>query len=166
MEVISKKRIPTKLRGFDVWPNADSAHKPPPPTVPKPPPPPPSRPKPPTRPAPLPPLAAKASTLPPRARLQPAQMTLSGLPLIGYPDQQHLPLQSGVLGGVQLYRCQCGLLMAEYAGHLWWIPVSTSPVRLETEAQLAEVLGFGCWSADLRRRIAQRKQRHTEQVAS
>ena len=51
--------------------------------------------------------------------LPPALQTLAGWPLVGHPHQEHIPYQSGLLGGVQMYRCRCGLLLAEYGGTLF-----------------------------------------------
>lgn len=145
MEVMKKKKIKSRLTGFDVFPNLT-----------------------PVMPAqqPKPPASPPAPLIPSREPLEPAQQTVSGLPLVGYPNQQHLPLRSGTLNGVQLYRCRCGLLLAEYDGKLWWVPVAAGMARIETKEQLAEVLSHGCWSANLKRKIARTKaarQQYQEQ---
>lgn len=121
---------------------------------------------PPKPPPPAPPPAAKAGTLPPREPLQPAQRTLGGLPLAGHPNQQHAPLMSGNLGGVQLFRCRCGLLLAESGGQLWWAPVATAIMRIADEQQLAEILATRCWHQKNAKRIAAQAQRRAERSQS
>ncbi len=156
MEVIKRKKL-SKLSGFNVFPNAVQIAKPVA-TKPKP------TPKPPPV-VPAPPPLAAASTLPPRAPLQPAQKTLSGLPLAGHPGQQHTPLMSQSLNNVQFYRCRCGLLLAEHKGRLWWVPVSSAMIHIETPAQLAEVLVLRCGNAERRRRIAADKAKRERRRA-
>jgi len=74
--------------------------------------------------------------LPRKPSLPPALQTLAGWPLVGHPHQEHVPYQSGQLGGVQLYRCRCGLLLAQYGGALWWVPVTSAIERIETLEEL------------------------------
>lgn len=90
--------------------------------------------------------------LPAREPLPLAINTQGGWALNGYEGQRHTMFASGILGGTQFFRCRCGLLLVECDTNLWWVPVTTAMLRLETLEQLRSVLMHQCWAHDRHRR--------------
>lgn len=101
----------------------------------------------PTRPASITARPVAAPKRPIKPPLPAALETLNGWPLVGYANQEHVPLKSGLLGGVQFYRCRCGLLIAEHDHALFWVPVASEIERIETVERLGFVLGRKCWQS-------------------